>query len=62
MAAKNEVFKHFTKRDNNRFEEKQAIVALSVRLIKVNYALFTQYNLNMPPKLFYYINEILRKY
>lgn len=46
MAAKNEAFKdvygHITKRANNRLIGKQAIVALSVRIIKVIYALCTK--------------------
>lgn len=46
MVAKNEAFKevyeHLTKRNNNKLTGKQAIVALSVRLIKIIYALCTK--------------------
>ena len=46
MAAKNEAFKeiyeHLTKRQKNKLTGKQAVVALSVRLIKVMYTLCTK--------------------
>jgi len=41
-GAFTEVYEHLTKRDNNRLTGKQALVALSVRLIKVIYALCTK--------------------
>lgn len=46
MVAKNQAFKeiydHFTKRSKNNLTGKQAIVALSVRLIKIMYTLCTK--------------------
>ena len=46
MVAKNkafkEVYEHLTKRQENKLTGKQAIVALSVRLIEVMYTLCTK--------------------
>ncbi|WP_077866235.1 transposase [Clostridium saccharobutylicum] len=46
MVGKNqafkEIYKHLTKRQNNKLTGKQALVALSVRLIKVMYTLCTK--------------------
>jgi transposase len=40
--AFNEIYKHFTNREKNQLTGKQAIVALSIRVIKVIYALCTK--------------------
>lgn len=55
MVAKNEAFNeiytHLTNREKNRLTGKQAIVALSVRVIKVIYALCTKKEKYLPEKV-----------